>query len=362
MEIVNLLIIEDEEAQLLAYNDSIDQFNKKNSINIVRKICRTFEEGKQALLSPYYDAAIIDLKLSASEELEGKNLVESVYMKIRIPIFIVSGSIAQIDEIPENALLKKRLRTERISGILKEICDIYQTGITSFLRPSGIIDQKLSEIFWNNLSKDIQIWIDHNNKSTLLRYILSHFQEYLDVNIDGDFDDYHRQEIFLSPPIKKNVHTGDLIRIGDDYFLILNPACDIVYNHKRDNTGTKISTRKADKMIVAAVKHFDLVTLCFKNGRIDKGQIKSYVNNTSFRYHYLPPFKNDTGYLIDFQELSSIPFETDHVREASIAGPFIKDIISRFSNYYSRQGQPTFRQEDIVNKLFENATKNNPVE
>ena len=63
-------------------------------------------------------AAIIDLKLSGSEDLEGRKLVEAVYKKIRIPIFIVSGSIGQIDDIEENALLRKRLRTERISKIL----------------------------------------------------------------------------------------------------------------------------------------------------------------------------------------------------------------------------------------------------
>jgi hypothetical protein len=358
MEVINLLIIEDENAQLLAYNDAIDQFNKKNVIGINRMICKSFEEGKKALLSPYYDAAIIDLKLSSSDQLEGKSLVEAVYMKIRVPIFIVSGSIAQIDEIPENALLKKRLRTERISGILKEICDIYQTGITSFLKPNGIIDQKLSEIFWNNLSKDIQIWIDHNNKSTLLRYILSHFQEYLEVNIDGDFDEYHRQEVYLTPPIKKNLHTGDLIRINNDFFLVLNPACDIVYNYKIDSKGVKVPMRKADKMVLVAVRKFDLKEFCSKNGKIEKGEIKKYVNNGAYRYHYLPPFKNETGYLIDFQELSSLSFELDYKREASIAAPFIKDIISRFSHYYSRQGQPTFRQDEIINNLYDKAISN----
>ncbi|MDB5222145.1 MAG: hypothetical protein JWN83_812 [Chitinophagaceae bacterium] len=354
MEILNLLIIEDEDTQLQVYNDSIDQFNKKNEIKIKQTICKNFEEGESALKSPFYDAALIDLKLSNSDDLEGKKLVETVYKKIRIPIFIVSGSIAQIDDIPENALLKKRLRTELMSGILSEIFDIYKTGITSFLRPDGLMDQKLTEIFWNNLSQDLSIWIKHNNQSTLLRYILSHFHEYLEINTDGDFEEYHQQEFYLSPPIKKNPHTGDLIQIENRLYLILTPACDIIINYKKDENGKLIPFRKAENLILAAVKEFDYKVICAdKNKVLQKGKIKEYVKNASLRYHYLPPFKNENGYLIDFQDLSSVSFNTDFKREATISSPFIKDIISRFANYYSRQGQPTYKQDLLVDYLFD---------
>src|SRR5690348_15478931 len=103
MDTLNLLIIEDEESQLQLYNDSIDIFNKTSEIQINTTICKNFADGQRVLLSPFFDAAIIDLKLSNSAELEGRKLVESANNKIRVPIFIVSGSISQIDDIPENA-------------------------------------------------------------------------------------------------------------------------------------------------------------------------------------------------------------------------------------------------------------------
>jgi len=360
-QLLSLLIIEDEVAQLQIYNDAIDQFNKKNLVQIKQTICKDFAEGEKALLSPMYDAAIIDLKLSSSDALEGKTLVEKVYQKIRIPIFIVSGSIAQIDDIPENALLRKKLRTELMSGILLEIFDIYKTGITSFLKPNGIIDQKLSEIFWNNLSSDIGLWIVANNTNTLLRYILSHFQEYLDINPDGDFEEYHPAEIYITPPIKKNPHTGDLIEFQKELYLILTPACDIVIQGYRSNdSGLEMAPiRKADKIVLAKVKQFNYKELCAnKAGKLEKDKIKNFVTNQLYRYHYLPSFKNNDGFLVDFQELTSIYPNAVFNRVASISAPFIKDIISRFSNYYSRQGQPTFQQESIVTDLYnKNSTK-----
>lgn len=342
---INLLIIEDEGAQLQAYDDSIDSFNKKNTTQISRTVCKTFLEGERALLSPYYDAAIIDLKLSSSEELEGKKLVERVYQKIRIPIFIVSGSLSQIDDIEENILFRKRLRTELISDVLKEVLQIFNTGITSFLKPAGIIDEKLTEIFWKNLSTDLGIWIDQNNPNSLLRYILSHFQEHLDINIDGDFEEYHPSEVYIKPPIKKKLHTGDFIKYQTENYVILNPACDIVIQ----GDVTKGAKRNADTLTLVKARNFDYKILCLnKNNELEKSRIESFVKNKNNRYHFLPPFASNTGFLLDFQDITSIPFTEEVERIASISTPFIKDIIARFSNYYARQGQPTFQQDSIV--------------
>lgn len=359
MSSINLLIIEDEDAQLEAYNDAIDSFNKKNEIKIERTICKSFEDGEKALNTPFFDAAIIDLKLSSSEELEGKKLIEKVYQKIRIPIFVVSGSISQIDDISENILLRKRLRTVLISSVLKEILDIYNTGITSFLKPLGIIDEKLTEIFWNNLSSDLESWIVHNNRNSLLRYILSHFQEHLDINMYGDFEEYNSFEVYIKPPIKKNIHTGDIIKFENQNYIILTPACDVVIReYKTQEGGFQFPVRGAEKIVLCKVKDFDIDSLCKnKTGKYDKGKIGEFVNNKQFRYHYLPPLNGNTGFLIDFQELKSIYPNAAFYRVASISAPFIKDIISRFSNYYSRQGQPTFYQSKIIEELFTSVNK-----
>jgi hypothetical protein len=144
-----------------------------------------------------------------------------------------------------------------------------------------------------------------------------------------------------------------LIKIDNEIFLVLTPACDIVFNYKSNDRGEKEPFRKADKMMLISAKSFDYKTLCLnKNGTIDKGKIKEYVNNGSYRYHYLPPLDDNNGFLIDFQELKSVKFDIKPTRIATISSPFIKDIISRFANYYSRQGQPTFGQELIINKLY----------
>jgi CheY-like chemotaxis protein len=354
METLTILIIEDDEAQIQIYEDVIEQYNKNSEPKIEFEICQDFNQGQKALETPFYDAAIIDLKLSNTEELEGKKLVEAVHGKIRIPIVIYSGSISQIDDIPETVLLKKKLRTENLTEILNEIIAIYNTGITQLLRPAGEIDQKLTNIFWNHLADNLNIWMDHNNPKTLLRHVFTHFQEHMEIDTDGNFEEYHPAEIYLSPPIKANIHTGDLIKIGDEHFIVLTPACDVVFNYRFNEKGERIPFRKADHLVVAQAKEFDFKTLCLnkKGDDVDKGKINDYVSNSYFRFHYLPSFKGNNGFLIDFQELKTVAFDAEMDRVATVSGAFSKDIVSRFSLYFARQGQPTFHQKKIVNELF----------
>lgn len=355
---IKVLIIEDEELQIQAYEDAIESFNKKSPNNIVWEICNDFEKGKAALETPFYDAAIIDLKLSNSEELEGKKLVEKVYGNLRIPIIIYSGSIAQIDDIKETSLLRKKLRTDSFLEVLEDIESIYNTGITKLLSPRGEIDEKLTKIFWNHLVDDLDIWIKHNNPKTLMRYVFSHFQEYLEINNEGDFEEYHPAEIYIAPPIKSNIHTGDLLKIEDNYFVVLTPACDIVFNKKPDGNGGVELFRKAEKLVVALADKFEPLKMCLnRKGEFDKSIVNGFVTNNSFRYHYLPTFKGNDGFVVDFQKISSISFDEDMERVATISAPFTKDIISRFSLYYARQGQPTFFQKGITHDIFKRGTE-----
>lgn len=356
MSTINLLFVEDDPLQIQGYNDTIDLHNKRSEFKIQHEICQNYQKGKEALETPYYDAAIIDLKLSGSDELEGRKLVEAVHEKIRIPIVIYSGSISQIDDIKETALLKKRVRTDQLKDILIEIIAIYKTGITQLLRPKGEIDTKLTEIFWNHLADDLDTWVNHNNPKALLRHIFNHFQEHMEIDIDGNFEEYHQTEVYLTPPIKTNIHTGDLIRTDGEYYFVLTPACDIVLNEKKDSVGDVIRKRKADNLTIAKVIEFDFKNMCVVNGKLNKKKIEEFVMNKSLRYHYLPSYKGNNGFLIDFQTLASKSFNDPLEIEATISGAFSKDVIQRFSNYFARQGQPTFSQKDIVQKLFNSVT------
>lgn len=360
---MKLLIVENEPEQVQLYLDVIESFNKTSEIQIIPDPYDSLETGQKAIKDNYYDAAIIDLKLaSGTPELQGMEIVNSIIDNLRFPVFIVSGSIGQIDK-PENALFKKRLRDTDFKGILEEIVGIYKTGITKILGKKGEISEYLTKIFWNHLSNSIDIWIEDEKRTpdekhkSLLRYTLLHIQEYLELTEESGFEDYHPAEVYITPVIKPNVFTGDLVNKNgtDEYFIVLTPSCDLAQTKAKDIL--LVNLEPTNSSIIN-----EKVKVITKNKAssevIEESEIilQNLIHNTySNKYHFLPKYKEINGGLINFQKLNAVrvkEFNNNFNRVASINSGFTKDIVARFSYYYSRQGSPDFNHNEIYESLF----------
>lgn len=360
---MNLLIVENEREQVQLYLDVIESFNKSFKTSITPFPKYSLEEGREALLTSDYDAAIIDLKLSSnSVNLEGMDLVKLIVENLRFPVFIVSGSIGQIEE-PENALFKKRLRDSDFKNVLNELMNIYNTGIISILGKNGTINEYLNKIFWKHLSTSMDEWINDTTRSpaekqkSLLRYTLLHIQEYLELSEESGFEVYHPAEIYITPTIKPNVFTGDIVESKETgaSYIVLTPSCDLAQT-------------KAKDILLVAIENEDSGILLEKINIIKKGKatqeiiqeaelvLKALLNNSySNKYHFLPKYKNISAGLVNFQKIDSIrvkQFHENFTRKAAINSSFTKDIVGRFSYYYSRQGSPDFNSDEIYNSLF----------
>ena len=361
--LMKLLIVEDDKPTLQSYVDNIESFNKKSDVQIEYVTKETIEEARDSLLSPDFDGAIVDLKLSSSTtELEGLEIVEEIENNQRFPIYIVSGSIAQIEK-EENAFLKKRNRDSDFKKILSEIVEIYKTGITNILGRKGEIDKYLNNIFWNHLSNSMDLWIKDTTRSpedkekSLLRYTISHMQEYIDEGIEK----YHPSEFYITAPIKSNIFTGDIVIYEDNRYLVLTPSCDIVLRED--------GNRNANRILFCKILHLKDVVKNYSSLNSDTGvnndnrkRLNSYIENNKQNDHFIPKSNSLDAGLVDFQDkltISSNDVEkhlasNEMERIATISMPFLKDIISRYSNYFSRQGSPDFNVNEIYNSLFEN--------
>ena len=360
---MRLLIVEDEATQIQLYIDVIESFNKQNGTEITPIPLNSLDAAKQALLSSEYDAAIVDLRLSSNTvDLEGLELIDAIVDKLRFPLFIVSGSIAQIDK-EENFLFKKRSRDGNFQDVLSEIIEVYNTGITHILGRKGKIDEYLNKIFWDHLSASMDIWIDDQSRTPeqkqkiLERYILLHIQEYLELTEESNFEDYHPAEIYITPPIKTKLFTGDILLENDSQkrYIVLTPSCDLAQSKAKDILLSEIESENEGLL--------NEKTGILKKGKADaekleqaEKDLKALIGNSySNKYHFLPKYSSFNSGLINFQKLKSIRVKDSNAgfeRIASINSNFTKDIIARFSYYYSRQGSPDFNIEEIYNTLL----------
>ncbi|RIL12919.1 hypothetical protein CYQ93_22635 [Acinetobacter baumannii] len=83
---------------------------------------------------------------------------------------------------------------------------------------------------------------------------------------------------------------------------------------------------------------------------------KYFSNNFSNYYHSLPKIKKFVGGFINFRKAQSLTqdqIDLDYeIVKIQVAAPFIKDILSRFSSYYARQGQPVIYIDDHIQEII----------
>ncbi|QNR23650.1 hypothetical protein [Croceimicrobium hydrocarbonivorans] len=375
MEILKILIAEDDDSELQTYKDAIKTFNQEynGTYSIEAIMCRTEEDGRENLAKFQNDfcGAIIDLNLSgiAAGKREGNNLIMTIYDSLRFPVFVVTGTPGDIDKnLPsDNLFLKVITRGEKdFIEIYREILSIYETGVTKILGKRGQVEKRLDEIFWKHLSNSFDFLLNSGKDSNykeqiLLRYTLAHLQEYLDLDENsGGFLYYEATEFLLTPVIKKTPYTGEIVRdkSTEEYFVILTPACDMAQEKARSILLAKIELKSEEGTLR------DFISLAKKEPKsyedakkVDaaKDRLQEVIRNRWPKYHLVPGSNlMETG-LINFQKLKSIKVKElrgGFDRIAQINGAFVKDIIARFSYYYSRQGAPDLDQEVILRNIL----------
>jgi hypothetical protein len=181
-----------------------------------------------------------------------------------------------------------------------------------------------------------------------------HVVEFLNRNECGEFELYHPNETYIIPPIDINkILTGDILKDKRDSisFIVLTPLCDFAYN-------------KAERIIICQIESLTKsilqkkLKLIKKNTETEKNttDVKNIIkNNYSNKYYFLPKTDKFDGGLINFQKVSSLrskQIQEQFYKTATISHYFIKDIISKFSYYYSRQGSPDYDIMKILKEML----------
>ncbi|WP_282179981.1 hypothetical protein [Maribacter stanieri] len=367
MAIINILIVENDPNDIQAYEDTIRTFNMdSNGDHIINSVVKTTEkEGLKALEEKEWSAAFIDLKLSTEDILsaeEGNNLVSQIYTKRRFPVYIITNTPG---DVSPNFIQSDFLRIRTKDGIdynevFNNIINIQETGILKIIGKQGLIEKYLDKIFWENLSTSIDLWskdLSRNpdqKENSLLRYTILHMLEYLDE------ENYHPSEFYITKPIKENIFTGDIVEYLGTRYIVLTPSCDIVIRHDGTRNTRRILFCKI-KDLKDEVENYQLLTSETASKNKNRLRLNRYIqNNSKSNFHFIPKHNEIDAGLIDFQDKTTIGVRAverklakgECKRVATVSMPFLKDIISRYSNYYGRQGSPDFNSDEIFGSIF----------
>ena len=378
MNELKIMFIEDSEEAQESFIGVVDVFNRKNhqhNLKVEYKIATDLVEASN-IIDGSYDGAIIDLKLGDDDE-AGNRIVKELYETFtRIPIIFVTAYADLVNDHPSVIKIRRREDGTYESDLLL-FQQIREIGLTDIIGGRGQIEQQLHKVFLDNLLPQIDTWISYGEtykeidpkrtERALLRYTLNHLFQYLEEDKDNLEEDKNKcfpEEVYLYPPIPKKITTGSMVKEDNQWFVVLSPACDLVIRNGQINTERIlfVAVEKEADIVDKACNRLKKITNDEKREE-EKNDIlqKLSGNNRAFYYHWLPPVKfniSEGGHLdfeggfLNFRKLEALPLKKFKTRfkdpSIQISPFFVKDIVSRFSSYYARQGQPDIDNKDFI--------------
>lgn len=348
---MKILLVEDNSQDQILCRNAVEDFCEDNDCVIAVEVASSIEDAIHKITSEDYDGVIVDMRL-ADKGNEGNEILDVVKSHLmRIPVAIMTATPDVADRYNVPLIGDYRKGDDSYSDIVRKFWEVFNTGITKIMGVRGEIEKKLSAIFSSNMIPQIDGWVSYGKvdpvktEKALIRHVLNH----LVVDLDEEVDLCYPEEFYIYPLKSDRVNTGRIYqKIGTDKkYVILNPACDLADRGE--------GTCNTDRALLVEIEHFsdiipgiDLDSL--SGSKKDKLK-KIYKNNQNLYYHCLPKSVFFDGGVVNFRYLNTVgEGELSELYESvgvQVSPAFVKDLVARFSSYYSRQGQP-----DLYHQLF----------
>jgi hypothetical protein len=356
MHVFRLLIAEDNEEDLTTCRDSVERYRDEKQRNVELTECKTVEEALQRLDNSF-DGAIIDLRFADQGDEGNKITRKIVESRFRIPVAIMTGTPSSADTEFKYIGVFKKGETS-YAEILDSFFGIHDTGLTRIMGGRGIIEETLHRVFLNNLLDHRAAWVEYGKadpaktEKALVRHTLNHLLQLLEDNGGSCFP----EEVYIYPPLHDRLTTGCILRSKENQslYVVLNPVCDLVVRESGQFNTDRILLVEIEE----AEKVYGHILNKLKTADERKEKLCQILSNRHTLYHHwLPVTSFFPGGFINFRRLLTLSkkvcsnrYEKPHIK---ISPHFVKDILSRFSSYYARQGQPEIECTGIIGEIIE---------
>lgn len=363
MSSFKLLIADDNSDDRQICKDSIETYTHKFNREIELIECSSVKEAFE-ILDKSFDGAIIDLKLSTEGD-EGNQIIQRINdFHLRIPIALVTATPDSAD-YKFDYIGKYKKGAFEYHTLLDDFWKIHCTGLAKIMGGRGVIEKELDCIFNKCLLPSRVHWEQYGaidpdqTERALLRHTVAHLSQLLHDSDSTIFP----EEAYLHPPLTEELRSGSIVKNTktDVYHAVVTPACDLVVR--------KNGSFKTDHILIIEIvedasviqAEVDKIDESKKNTNSDrkkkiKGMLKTlFSNNLTPYFHALPKTDFFNGGLLNFRKTNSVPkeqFEIDFCKtELQITPDIIKDILSRFSSYCARQGQPDIDYDSRITQI-----------
>ena len=360
MNDMKLLVVEDDDRDLDTFRNTVIRFNHQEGRSVQMVESETLDDAINTL-DDSFDGAIVDLKLRRDKDQQyatpgaGNQVIQSIQDKqYRYPIAVITGTPEEA-EVQFNYVGTYTKGEFDYDDLLHKFVAIYDTGLTRIMGGRGIIETRLNGIFEFNLIPQITSWERYAQSDSEMtqKSLLRHAMNHLVQIIDEDTEICFPEEFYLHPSPNIKIRTGSIIEYKNHRvrYVVMNPDCDLVERN---------GVRKTDRILLSQVIEPEDLFDWYERRQFEDlskskmARLKRALNNNHTPYlHCLPDTEIQRLGFIDFRRLKSVPYDCispiiETQEFTQISPPFVKDIVSRFSSYYARQGQPDIDFDDFL--------------
>lgn len=352
--IFKFLYVEDDLDMIEIMQDSIDIINenteKDNKFEM--QVVSSSSEALQSLDKEDFDFVLIDIKLHGEDS--GNIVIHKIKKDYKIPCAILSGTPDTDDGDLIKIFTKSNCRNDEI---LEEMAS--EVSLFKIIGKRGIIDASLQKLFWDNFYKDSNYWkkikdnlTDRSMEQLVLRYTISHLYELLDY----ESEQYETIEMFINPFIYlEGIKTGTVVQdIENKNYIVLSPPCDLAIRNGNVPKTESILLVEIEKYSEHIEHRADLLE---PSKSLKKDINKLVKNNGSDNLYWLSNyFDTFSGGFVNFRKIKTESFENllddnKYQKIIKLQDNFVKSLLSKFSIYYNRQGQPDFDFERVTDEI-----------
>lgn len=309
--------------------------------------------GNPAVASNF-DFVIVDLKFHSDEKAGEVAIREIRKARIRLPIVIMTATVPKVTQsLPLAGLFSK---TEALDVVFEKLYNLYKIGFTRLFGKSGYLEEVIDDFFEKTIARGREAWAQYGKlcpeegEKALLRILAAHFSSLTDSQDSSRLP----EEFYNLLPPRDDYTTGQIFRRNSDgkHLLLITPACDLATQVDGSKSASSLSFIEITPLINA------WGDIRRKAGENRLECAKKWFTPGKKNIHALPPSYGFEGGLVDFFNVTSCPYPADDKFnkeytsiELSVSGEFLKDLLSRFSSFYGRQGQPVVDLTQLLARM-----------
>jgi len=382
---LHLLVIEDEPVIIDNWKEKLDFYNIENDkiYTIIPTYATELGEAKKLLSNSFFNAAVIDIRLSNLNKLEGQpnkdgyELFDLIKNSSLTVAAICTGEPALAEEIEDEDKLAKIF--EKGDGVVEQVLtwlDDNNSMISAIQNMQEALKKEMAKAFSKSIWPRWDYWFNESTKlnSSIEPALRRHMATHLHATFLSEVTAVHPEEYYFIPPLIDKLDTGDITLVDGKHYILVTPRCEIA--QKKNSTfqfvelssiASKLSTLN-DKIInnkkiieqqegteglsKTAEEIDDLRKLIAKDDSKINNLFRHGGNKASL--HFLPEIKraNNDNYGPFHANFDRIIFilksDTEKLtnfkdgKYASLSNEFVPSLVERLGAYFSRIGTPNY--------------------